>query len=74
MTAGLLFKASQLGLDIDVLNLQERRERIVHDTRELAQLKAFKEYTMRKVAALKIIALDKRITALGVKELMAFVH
>ena len=44
------------------------------DTRELSWLKAVNEYTMRKVAALKIIALDKRITALGVKELKAFVH
>ena len=38
-TAGLLFKASQLGLDSDVLNLQERKERIAHDKRELARLK-----------------------------------
>ena len=73
MTAGLLFKASQLGLDINVLNSQEREERIVHDTRELARLKAVKEYTMRKDTALKIIALKKPIAALGVKELKALV-
>ena len=29
VTAGLLFKASQLGLDSNVLNLQELKERIV---------------------------------------------
>ena len=40
VTAGLLFKASQLGLDINVLNLQELRERIVFDTKDLAWLKS----------------------------------
>ena len=40
LTAGLLFKASQLGLDSNVLNSQERKEIIVYDTRELARLKA----------------------------------
>ena len=39
VTSRLLFKASQLGLDSNVLNLQERKERIVFDTRELVQLK-----------------------------------
>ena len=67
VTAGLLFKESQLGLDSNVLNLQERKERIVFDTRELARLKALEEYTMRKAAALKILALNKPITALSVK-------
>ena len=43
MTAGLLFKASPLGLDSNVLNLQERKEKIVYDTRELAWLKAVEE-------------------------------
>ena len=42
VTAGLLYKASQLGLDSNVLNPQDRKERIVFDTRELAQLKAVK--------------------------------
>ena len=74
MTAGLLFKASQLGLYSNVLNLQERKERIVFDTRELARLKALEEYTMRKSAALEILALNKPITALRVKELKAPVH
>ena len=74
VTAGLLFKASQLGLDTDVLNSQERKERIGHDTRELARLKAVKEYTMRKDTALKILALKKPIAALGVKELKALVQ
>ena len=32
VTAGLLFKANQPGLDINVLNLQERKERIVFGT------------------------------------------
>ena len=67
MTAGLLFKASQIGLDSDVLNLQEFKEIIVHDTRELARLKAVKEYTMRKATALKIIALKKPITCEGIE-------
>ena len=67
VTAGLLFKASQLGLDSNVLNLQEQKERIVFDVRELVQLKALKEYTMRKAADLKILALNKPITALSVK-------
>ena len=58
VTAGLLFKSSQLGLNSNVLNSQERKERIVFDTRELAQLKAVKGYTMRKSAALKILALN----------------
>ena len=74
MTAGLLFKAFQLGLDSNVLNLQEWKEIIVFDTRELAWLKAVDEYTMRKAAALKIIALNKPIAALGVKELKSLVH
>ena len=74
MTAGLLFKASQLGLDIDVLNSQERKERIVHDTRELLRLKAVKEYTMRKDTSLKILALKNLIDALGTKELKALVQ
>ena len=74
MTAGLLFKASQLGLDSNVLNSQERKDRIVYDTRELARMKAFKKYTMRKAAELKIIALKKPFAALGVKELKALVH
>ena len=39
LTAGLLFKASQLGLDSNVLNSQERKERIVFDSRELSRLK-----------------------------------
>ena len=67
MTAGLLFKASQLGLASNVLNSQERKERIVYDTRELARLKAVEEYTMRKATALKILALKKTISALDVK-------
>ena len=67
MTAGILFKASQLGLDSNVINLQDRKERIVFDTRELALLKALEEYTMRKAAALKTLALTKLITALSVK-------
>ena len=74
MTAGLLFKASQLGLGSNVLNLQERKERIVFDTRELARLKALKEYTIRKAAALEIIVLNKPITDPSVKELKALVH
>ena len=74
VTSGILFKASQLGLDSNVLNSQERKERIVHDTRELAVLKAVKEYTMRKATALKILALKNPIAALGVKELKALVH
>ena len=74
MTAGLLFKSSQLGLDSNVLNSQERKERIVYDTRELARLKASEEYTMQKATALKILALKKRIAAIGVKELKALVH
>ena len=74
MTDGLLFKASQLGLDSDMLNSQERKERIVHDTRELLRLKAVKEYTMRKDTAFNFFALKKPIAALGVKELKALVQ
>ena len=74
MTAGLLFKASHLGLDSNVLNSHERKERIVLDTRELARLKALEEYTMQKAVALKILALNKPITYLSVKELKALVH
>ena len=74
MTSGLLFKASQLSLDSNVLNSQERKERIVFDTRELARLKEVEEYTMRKAAALKILALNKPIAALGVKELNSLVN
>ena len=44
------------------------------DTRELAWLKSLEEYTMRKAAAIKILALDKPITALIVKELKTHVH
>ena len=64
LTAGIIFKASQLGLDSNVLNSQERKERIVFDTRELAQLKAVEEYTICKAAALKIIALNSRLLIL----------
>ena len=67
VTAGLLFKASQLSLASNVLNSQKRKERIVYDKRELARLKAVKEYTMRKDTALKILALKNPIAALGVK-------
>ena len=67
VTSGLIFKAYKLGLDINVLNLQEWKERIVFDTRELARLKALKEYTMQKAEALEILALNKPITALSVK-------
>ena len=74
VTAGLLFKSSQLGLDSNVLNLQEHKERIVYDTRDLARLKAVEKYTMRKATALKILAMKKPIAALGVKELKAFVN
>ena len=74
MTSGILFKLSQLGLNSNVLNSQERKERIVYDTRELARLKSVEEYTMRKDTALKILALKKTIAALGVKELKALVH
>ena len=74
MTSWLLFKASHLGLDSNVLNLQERKERIVFDKKELVRLKALEEYTMRKAAALEIIALNKPITALNVKQLKALVH
>ena len=74
MTSRLIFKASQLGLDSNVLNSQERKERIVYDTRKLARLKAVEEYTIRKATALKILALKKPIAALGVKELKALVH
>ena len=42
VTARLLFKASQLGLDGNVINTKERKEMIVFDTRELARLKALK--------------------------------
>ena len=44
------------------------------DTRELARLKAVKEYTMQKAVTLKILALKKPITDLSVKELMALEH
>ena len=74
VTARLLFKASKLGLDSNVINLQEQKERTVFDTRELARLKAREEYTMRKSAALKIIVLNKTINALNLKELKALVH
>ena len=74
MTAGLLFKASQLGLDSNVLNSQERKERIVFDTRELARLKALEEYSIQKATALKILAPNKPNTDLSVKELKALVH
>ena len=74
MTAGLLFKASQLGIGSNVLNLQEQKEIIVFDTRELARLKALEEYTTRKAAALGILALNKTITDLSVKELKAIMH
>ena len=67
VTAGLLFKASQKRLDSNVLNLQERKERIVFDIRELARLKALEEYTMRKTVAIEILALNKPITALSAK-------
>ena len=60
---------SQLGLDIILINLQEQKEIIVFDTRELARLKALEEYTTRKAAALGILALNKTITALSMKEL-----
>ena len=33
VTAGLLFKSCHLGLDSNVLNSQERKERILYDTR-----------------------------------------
>ena len=74
VTYRLLFKASQLGLDSNVLNLQERKEIIVFNTRELARLKAVEEYTTRKAATLEIIALNNPIAALGMKELKALVH
>ena len=74
VTAGLLFKASQLGLGSNVLNFQERKEIIVFGTRELAWLKAVGEYTMWKAAALDILALNNPFAALGMKELKAHVH
>ena len=74
VTAGLLFKVSQLSLGSNVLNSQERKERIVFDTRELARLKAIEEYTMRKAAAPEILALNKTINALSVKQLKAPMH
>ena len=74
MTSGLLFKASQLGLDSNVINSQEQKEIIVFDTRALAQLKAVEEYTIRKATALEITALNKLIADLGVKVLKALVH
>ena len=74
MTAEIIFKSSQLGLVSNALNFQEWKEIIVFDTRELARLKAFKEYTMQKAASLEIIALNKLIAACGVKELKALVH
>ena len=37
-------------------------------------MKAVEEFTMRKAAALKIIALKNPIAALGMKELKALVH
>ena len=42
VTAGLLFKSSQLGLASNMINSKEWKERIVFDTRELARLKALK--------------------------------
>ena len=66
--------ASQLGLDSNVRNLQERKEILVFDKRGLSRLKAIEEYTMRKAAYLGILALNKSITALSVKELKALVH
>ena len=74
MTFGILFKVSQLSLGINVLNSQERKKRIVFDTRELARLKALKEYTMRKAVALEILAINKPINDLSVKELKAPMH
>ena len=67
VTSRLIFKAYQIGLDSDLLNLQEQKERIVFDTRELSRFKAVLEYTMRKAAALEIISMNKPITSLGVK-------
>ena len=52
VTSGILFKSSQLGLDSNVLNFQERKERIVFDTSDLERLKAVEEHIMWKVAAL----------------------
>ena len=52
VTDRFIFKASQLGLDSNVLNLQEQKERIVFDTRDLARSKAVKEYTMQKATSL----------------------
>ena len=46
----------------------------MYDTRGLARLKSVEEYTMRKEAALKILALNNPIAALGVKKLKALVH
>ena len=74
VTAGLLFKSSQLGLASNVLKFQERKERIVFDAKELARLKPVEEYTMRKAAALKILSPNKPISALGVKESKVIVH
>ena len=74
VTAGLLFKEYQLGLDSNVLNLQEQKGIIVFDTRELVRLKAHEEYTIRNAAALKIISLNNQISALSAKELKALVH
>ena len=44
------------------------------DTRELARLKALEEYTMRKAAALKILALNKPITDISMEAFKALVH
>ena len=74
MADGILFKASQLGLDSTVLNFQEQKERIVFGTRELARLKALEKYTMRKAAALEILVLNNPINDLSVKELKALMH
>ena len=74
MTFEILFKVSQLSLGSNVLNSQERKKRIVFDTRELARLKAIEEYTMQKAAAPEILALNKTINALSVKELKAPMH
>ena len=37
VTSGILFKASRLGLDSNVINLQERKEIIVFYTKELVR-------------------------------------
>lgn len=73
-TAGLLFKASQLGLDNEVLNSQERKERLMSDLKELGKVKATEEYNTRKRRALEVLALNKAVADLGVKHLKALVH